>query len=127
MIHRPSIRKEREPTIALINIVFLMLIFFMVAGTLSAPKNSNVTLVKTQDLEGAEPSHALVIMEDGRLMHLGKPTDVSGFLAATQSPMGTARIMPDQNTPALRMITIARQLRAAGAQRVVILSEKARQ
>lgn len=127
MIHRPSIRKEREPTIALINIVFLMLIFFMVAGTLSAPINPDVTLVKTQDLEGAEPGNALVIMEDGRLMHLGQPTDVSGFLAATQSTTGTARIMPDQNTPALRMITIARQLRAAGAKRVMILSETARQ
>lgn len=127
MIHRPSIRKEREPTIALINIVFLMLIFFMVAGTLSAPINPDVKLVNTQDLEGAEPGNALVIMEDGRLMHLGQPTDVSGFLAATQSPTGTARIMPDQNTPALHMIAIARQLRTAGAKRVVILSEKAQQ
>ncbi|SPH21081.1 hypothetical protein ASD8599_01824 [Ascidiaceihabitans donghaensis] len=127
MIRRPSIRKEREPTIALINIVFLMLIFFMVVGTLSSPINPDVTLVKTQDLEGAELGNALVIMEDGRLMHLGQPTDVIGFLAATQSATGTARIMPDQNTPALRMITIARQLRTAGAKRVVILSEKAQQ
>lgn len=30
-------KSEREPTIALINIVFLMLVFFMVAGTLAAP------------------------------------------------------------------------------------------
>ncbi|HBR39356.1 MAG TPA: biopolymer transporter ExbD, partial [Sulfitobacter pontiacus] len=30
-------KPQREPTIALINIVFLMLVFFMVAGTLAQP------------------------------------------------------------------------------------------
>ena len=37
---------RREPTIALINIVFLMLVFFMVAGTLSTPLDKDVPLVR---------------------------------------------------------------------------------
>ena len=39
-------KTEREPTIALINIVFLMLIFFLVAGTLAQPLDSALKLVR---------------------------------------------------------------------------------
>ncbi len=34
-MRRARTASKREPTIALINIVFLMLVFFMVAGTLA--------------------------------------------------------------------------------------------
>ena len=53
-------RKKGEPTIALINIVFLMLIFFLVAGTLAQPLDGDLELVETSDLEGREPPEALV-------------------------------------------------------------------
>ena len=53
-------RKKGEPTIALINIVFLMLIFFLVAGTLAQPLDGDLELVATSDLEGREPPEALV-------------------------------------------------------------------
>lgn len=43
---------RREPTIALINIVFLMLVFFMVAGTLSQPLDKDLSLVRTADPKG---------------------------------------------------------------------------
>lgn len=124
-MRRPTLRKEREPTIALINIVFLMLIFFMVAGTLVAPIDPDLKLVKTKDLDGTEPADVLVIMADGQLMNRGKPIDeIANFLHQTQNETGTARLMPDQNTPAVRMIEVARLLRQNGAKRVVILSEK---
>ena len=34
MMGKPKVNR-REPTIALINVVFLMLVFFMVAGTIA--------------------------------------------------------------------------------------------
>ena len=40
-------KPQREPTIALINIVFLMLVFFMVAGTLAQPLDPDLKLVET--------------------------------------------------------------------------------
>jgi biopolymer transport protein ExbD len=124
-MRRPTLRKEREPTIALINIVFLMLIFFMVAGTLVTPIDPDLKLVETKDLDGTEPADVLVIMGDGQLMNRGKPIDdIADFLRQTQNETGTARLMPDQNTQAVRMIEVARLLRQNGAERVVILSEK---
>ena len=53
--------KKPEPAIALINIVFLMLIFFLIAGTLAPPLDKDLTLVRTAGLEGREPPDALVL------------------------------------------------------------------
>lgn len=125
MKRAPRVKKEREPTIALINIVFLMLIFFMVAGTLAPPIDPDLKLVKTADLDGTEPADVLVITADGQVTNRGEIiTDVAEFFNANAEETTTARIMPDQNAPAPKVIEIARQLRQSGAQRVVIMSEK---
>jgi biopolymer transport protein ExbD len=120
-------KSEREPTIALINIVFLMLVFFMVAGTLAAPLDPELKLVKTADLQGEAPADALVIGADGALTHRGAPVDVAGFIAAVPAAAQTARMIPDRAAPAHSVIETARALRAAGAARVVIVTEKALQ
>jgi biopolymer transport protein ExbD len=128
MKRKTDIRKESEPTIALINIVFLMLIFFMVAGTLAAPIDPALKLVQTHGLDGTEPANVLVITSDGNLSNRGQPvTDVAAFFAEASGESKTARLMPDQNAPASRVIELARLLRQSGAQKVVILSEKALQ
>ncbi|WP_390910847.1 biopolymer transporter ExbD [Pseudosulfitobacter sp. SM2401] len=127
-MRRDVLKKNREPTIALINVVFLMLVFFMVAGTLAAPIDPDLKLVKTQDLDGTEPADVLVIMADGTLMSQGAVVeDLAEFLDQFDRETGTARLMPDQDTAALRMIEVARKLRQNGAQRVVILTQKVAQ
>lgn len=127
-MRRNVLKKNREPTIALINVVFLMLVFFMVAGTLVAPIDPDLKLVKTQDLDGTEPADVLVIMADGTLMNQGAVVeDLAEFLDQFDRETSTARLMPDQDTAALRMIEVARKLRQNGAQRVVILTQKVTQ
>ncbi|ASM71746.1 MULTISPECIES: ExbD/TolR family protein [Roseobacteraceae] len=120
-------KSEREPTIALINIVFLMLVFFMVAGTLAAPLDPELKLVETANLQGEAPADALVIGADGTLTHRGQPVDVAGFFAAVPAAADTARMIPDRAASAHVVIETARALRAAGAARVVIVTEKALQ
>ncbi len=118
-------RRKPEPTIALINIVFLMLVFFMVAGTLSAPLTSDLKLVQTKDLEGREPPDALVILPDGALSFRGKETETVESYIASLEDKTIARLVPDQNAPALRLIEVAKALRDAGAQKVMIVTERA--
>lgn len=127
MIRRPNKRRKPEPTIALINVVFLMLIFFMVAGTLSPPIDPDLQLVKTRDLDGRDPANALVIAEDGTLRYRGRAVDNVSPYVADLNDGTTARILPDRNAPAERLIAISRELRAAGAEKVLILTEKALQ
>ena len=126
MRHLAGDKPKREPTIALINIVFLMLVFFMVAGTLAQPPEPGLTLVETRDLEGRAPPDALVIHPDGRLAYRGEPVeDAARFLSRLdEKARDTIRIVPDRNAPAERLVTLGRDLRAAGAKRVLIVTER---
>ncbi|MEO0937173.1 MAG: biopolymer transporter ExbD [Pseudomonadota bacterium] len=124
-MRRRAPRKKAEPTIALINIVFLMLIFFMVAGTLAPPVDRALALVDTRELEGRAPAYALVLTADGTLRYRG--ADVAGPEAYLEEHgRQIVRIMPDRNAPAVALLRLGRTLRDMGADRVVIVTEQAR-
>ncbi|SEK38625.1 biopolymer transport protein ExbD [Roseovarius nanhaiticus] len=123
------IRSRSEPTIALINIVFLMLIFFMISGTLARPLDPALDLVRTADLEGRAPPDALVIHADGRLSHRDQDiASAEAYISALppdrRGPDTTIRIVPDRDLPADIMVDVARALSAAGAARVMIVTER---
>ncbi|ANT61977.1 biopolymer transporter ExbD [Salipiger sp. CCB-MM3] len=125
-MRRRKQKSEREPTIALINIVFLMLVFFLVAGTVARPLDPDLKLVHTADLQGAAPADALVLHADGTMSVQGTPIEDS---AAALEMLGDgaktlARIVPDRDLPAADLIRVGRELRAAGAEKVVIVTER---
>ena len=119
-------KTEREPTIALINIVFLMLIFFLVAGRLATPPDKELRLVKTADIEGTAPSDALLLHADGRMTNRGTEIDsASAFLAdLPEEHRRRVRLVPDRDLPAATLIAVGRALREAGAQQVVLVTER---
>ena len=120
-------KPQREPTIALINIVFLMLVFFMVAGTLSQPLDPALTLVQTRSLEGNAPPRALVVYPDGRLTYEGQAqSDAAAFVGSlSEEEREVVRLVPDRTLSAATLVTLTRDLRAAGAQRVVLVTQRA--
>ncbi|MEO1399281.1 MAG: biopolymer transporter ExbD [Pseudomonadota bacterium] len=122
-------RKKGEPTIALINIVFLMLIFFLVAGTLAQPLEGDLELVETSDLEGREPPDALVLHADGRLSYRGETqANIVQFLSGRlEDDLVQVRVVPDRNAEADELVDVYRALREGGAQEVVIVTERALQ
>lgn len=125
-MRRARTASKREPTIALINIVFLMLVFFMVAGTLAQPIDSDLRLVRTADLEGRPPPDALVIRADGTMNYRGEPVtkaeDYMQGISSAASP--EIRLVPDRDLPASQLVRIARKLRALGAGRIMIVTER---
>ena len=106
-----------------------MLIFFMVAGTLSPSLDRDITLVETQTLEGREPPDALVIDKTGELRHRGIVlTSAAAFLDRPDSrPRDVVRLLPDRDLPASQLLRISAELRAAGVDRIVITTERAPQ
>lgn len=126
-MRRPLPRRKPEPTIALINIVFLMLVFFMVAGTLAAPLDPELTLVNTRDLEGREPADALIVTKAGTLRFRGQDVGDPGTYLSALGEGAAARIIPDRAAPARAILAISRQIRAAGVEKVLIVTEKALQ
>jgi biopolymer transport protein ExbD len=126
-MRRARTRTRREPTIALINIVFLMLVFFMVAGTLAQPLDGELKLIRTTDLEGRAPPDALVIGADGALSYHGAQIlSPAGFMRRQENRAAPAvRLVPDRELPARDLVRITRELQTAGAGRVLIVTEKA--
>ncbi|MGX0879111.1 biopolymer transport protein ExbD [Roseovarius sp. MBR-154] len=122
----PAPCRRREPTIALINIVFLMLIFFMAAATLAPPLDGALKLVRTADLEGRAPPDALVVHADGRLAYRGDTLpDVAAYMdALPEDARASVRIVPDAALPAPDLIRLGAGLRRAGAGRVVMVTER---
>ena len=106
-----------------------MLVFFMIAGTLAPPLDRDVTLIKTADLEGSAPPDTLVIHADGRLSYRGAPVaDAASFVAELpEEQRAVLRVVPDRDLPAKKLVTIGNDLRAAGAKRVILMSERALQ
>lgn len=119
-------KSAKEPTIALINIVFLMLVFFMVAGALAPPLDPALALVKTADLDTVSPPDALVVHPDGRLSYRGEDVASAAAWLQAQAPGDDAavRVVPDRDLPASDLVSLARTLRQAGAARVVIVTER---
>ncbi|WP_039019275.1 ExbD/TolR family protein [Halocynthiibacter namhaensis] len=128
-------RRQAEPTIALINVVFLMLIFFLIAGTLAPPLDTELQLVSVDGLEGRPPPDALVIHADGRVQFRGEDIDLTTVDISVLTPTANAppssegarvslRIIPDKNTPAERLLEVATALRLAGATDIRIVTER---
>lgn len=118
-------RRKPEPTIALINIVFLMLIFFMVAGTLAPPLDPKLTLVETDRLDRRDPPAALVLDAEGVLSFQGAVTEDLSLYMATLGDAAVAQVIPDRAVPAVALLDVARRLEEAGAKKVMIVTEQA--
>lgn len=125
---RPTRPKERDNTIALINIVFLMLIFFLIAGSLSPPLDPDVSLISTEQAERAEPPDALMAMRDGSLRLHGEETSASAYMALLLKGKGSrdavVKLAADRELPAARLVEIVDELRAAGAVTVTVITER---
>ena len=119
-LRRIRSKPTREPTIALINVVFLMLIFFLIAGAVAAPLDPRVSLVETSELEGRAPPDAAVVLADGTMVLRGAPVALAALVAENTAP----RLVPDRDLPASDLVALSRALQEAGAEEVWIITER---
>lgn len=116
-------RPRVEPTIALINVVFLMLIFFLIAGSIAPRPDADVALVSLRDIATEPPSDALIMLADGSLRHAGKTLTREGALIRF-GEAARVRLLPDRDAPAGALVALAQDLRAAGVAELVIVTER---
>ncbi|WP_011580775.1 MULTISPECIES: ExbD/TolR family protein [Chelativorans] len=127
-LSRPLPRRQRESTIALINVVFLMLVFFLVAGSLAPPIDKEIELISTAMTEPSAPPDALFVTGEGELRARGETTTVAAFIedltaGGTEADEIEVKLAADRNLPAVRLIEIVGELRQAGAARISIVTE----
>ena len=129
---RPTARTKQESTITLINVVFLMLIFFLIAGSLTPPLDKEVALISTAESDQAEPPDALFVTAQGLIRARGEEITPAEYVARIRQDRllldGDAipvKIAADRDLPAERLIGIVAELRDAGATRVSVVTERA--
>ena len=123
-------RKQFETLVPLINVVFLLLIFFLLAGTMQPAENVAVSLPEgaLNDRERDVPT-TLIVEADGFVWLDDRPTDAkfAGKLVEQYlSEEGTKRvaIKADADAPAEAVLELMEGLREAGVEQVTIMTER---
>lgn len=127
-------RQQRVPdedarVLPLINIVFLLLIFFLITGHLSI--QAPFELEPVQSASGTHPQTddlTVFMGADGRLAIDGEPVtlaDLEALVGNRQTGSGdrpSVRLQADGRTEATRVVEVMERLRARGIERLELLT-----
>ncbi|MCK5932302.1 MAG: biopolymer transporter ExbD [Fulvimarina manganoxydans] len=130
-LNRPEKRRGQDPTIALINIVFLMLIFFLLAGTIASRGDGDIEMIRTSEAENSRPPAGPIgITAEGEIHYGGETVSEAALLTALRETRAAptaepeeadeasagepVSIVADRALPARDLIAFLRTLREAG-------------
>tara|TARA_R110002020_G_scaffold58372_4_gene160059 strand:- start:24018 stop:24425 length:408 start_codon:yes stop_codon:yes gene_type:complete len=125
--------RKPENTVALINVVFLMLIFFLVAGTLAPAPDRDVDFITLAATDPAAPPDMLFIRSDKTLTWRGEALPLSDHVSRWQGLQAEApeprpfRIVADRLLPAVDLLDTLDELRRAGVDEIVLIAERGQQ
>jgi biopolymer transport protein ExbD len=122
-------RAAQENIIPLINVVFLLLIFFLLAGTISAPDPLPVELPTAEELLPAPAEQAqLLLTADGQLAFRDQPVAndelgavVEAYLRDGGDPV--VQVKADGRARADELLPVLEVLRRVGVQELDLLAE----
>lgn len=129
---RPSGSRDGEPTlIPLINVVFLLLVFFMLAGRLDPGERAALEPPRSDSAGDARPATLLVVIDRwGQVSLNGEPLDDLSLAARVADAVGDRhrlQIRADARLKARRLIELLDRLSAAGAEELDLLTLGRRQ
>jgi len=125
-------RTSRKPenTVPLINVVFLMLIFFLVAGTLAPAPDREVDFITLAATDPASPPDMLFVRADGTLTWRGEALTITEHVRRWQelqqegAELRPLRIAADRSLPAIDLLETIDELRSAGVDPIVFIAER---
>jgi len=128
-----------------VNIVFLLLLFFLTAGTLMQDAETDIRAPRTEELPLSRlPRPLLVVDSAGNMFLDGTATTIGQLLVeavpeATGAPLSGApskaagpaeevkalpvlHVMPDRNLSAVRFLNIVKSIRSAGVWNITLVT-----
>lgn len=121
-------KNDKERILPLINVVFLLLIFFMLAGKLSASDPFEVAPPRSIS-EGSPAAQELLVLvgADGRLALDGEVMDQLLFQASLAERLAAQaevrlRLKADGRAEATRVVAVMELLREAGVKRLKLVT-----
>jgi biopolymer transport protein ExbD len=125
ILPRPARRPPDEHVIPLINVVFLLLIFFMLVGRIEPPAPVAVEPPASARARAVAPAGPVVaVAADGRAWLDGAPIEPAALAERAAGARGVL-VRADGRAPAGRVIAVLRALEAAGARDVRLLARPA--
>ncbi len=126
--NRPRRQDDDDRVLPLVNIVFLLLIFFMVAGTLSAsdPFTVEPAHSATQGESSTEPP-LILLAADGRLALDGAEMAEDALLEAIAARIeadgvAEARLKTDGGAEAVMLVALLAKLKEAGVETALLMT-----
>ena len=129
---RKKLEEESEINITpMMDIVFIMLIFFIVTTSFVKEKGLDVNRPEDNQAKNDKPSKALSIRiaADGTIMMGGREVDVRRVVANTQTYLAenntdSAAIQADEDTEHGTVVEVMNQVKIAGIEKVSVLVKK---
>lgn len=123
-LERAQTKPQTENTIPLINVVFLMLVFFLIAGTIAPSTDGEISPVISALKQQSPPEEAISLRKDGRLFFQGSELDITAPLPASLAKVDHLLIYPDQNSNAQIFAEKVAQLKSLSSKPVSILIKR---
>ncbi|MEO9460735.1 MAG: biopolymer transporter ExbD [Lentilitoribacter sp.] len=123
-LERRHKQKQNENTIPLINVVFLMLVFFLIAGTIAPSADGEINPVISGLEQQSPPEEAISLRKDGTLFYRGIELDITAPLPATLVKADHLFIYPDQNSNAQVFAEKVARLKALSSKPISILIKR---
>ena len=124
MIMKPVSRPERENVIPLINVVFLLLIFFMIAGQMSRPEMLDIMVPSVQaeaDIAGMEDR--LLVNAEGKIAFSDKEVLLENITAELKAQEDkTLLVKIDKNCTRDCFLPVLQALQKAGHKSVRLVT-----
>ncbi|SDF42544.1 outer membrane transport energization protein ExbD [Limimonas halophila] len=131
-LRQPQRRERPENVTPLINVVFLLLIFFMMAGQLSRSDPFPLSPPSSaSEREPAKDPATLYVAADGRISVGGQTVKLAGLADAVAEARGAEargadtgrlRLKADARADAARVVAVMDRLREAGVERIDMLT-----
>lgn len=119
-------RHSDENLLPMINIVFLLLIFFIIAGAITAADALNIQAPHSeQGQESPLETRVLLLSADGRLAladHQGHMDSLDKLLSQSSDLPETLQVKADGQTDAERLFELMRGLHKAGVKHIRLLA-----
>ena len=111
-IQQPAAKKELENLLPLVNVVFLLLIFFMLAGAFTSPEFFSITPTIAKNETQADPQILTILMnqkgelaiEQNRISDATLKTRINNYL--DEYPKQKVQLKPDARAEAVRLVEV---------------------
>ncbi|ESR23885.1 ExbD/TolR family protein [Lutibaculum baratangense] len=128
----PARRLSDEGVVPLINVVFLLLIFFLIAGTMTPPSPVELDPVTTRESPAARsPAAVLFVSGDGRMAYRARPVTVSELSGIVRADDERDRgqplsVMLDRELPSRELALILDALARGGVSNLRLVTLRGR-